>query len=143
MDGFRPDHGPLSAAVDLRAWSGADVVPSVDVHFFWLGSWTIVRVVGEMDIQARELIDRRLDGEVGHLVFELDGVTFMDACGLGVLLDRLRRAREADGVVYLVAPSAPVLRLLELTDSARLFPPIVAADRAVAFLQAADPWTVF
>jgi anti-anti-sigma factor len=116
---------------------------ALSVDRYWFCSWTIVRVEGEMDVEARPIIDELLGGEVSHLAFELGGVTFMDACGLSILLDRGRRAREAGGFVQLVAPSEPVRRLLTLTDSERHFPPIVTDEMAVAVLLATDPWSVF
>lgn len=94
-----------------------------------------------MDLQAGPLVHALIHDETSHVAFELDGVTFLDASGLGVLLDVRRRVGDA-GVVQLVAPSAPVRRLLELTGSEGLFAPIVSADAAVAALMSADPWTV-
>ncbi|GAA4719769.1 STAS domain-containing protein [Nocardioides conyzicola] len=115
--------------------------PSVSVHRYWFGAWTVVRVEGEMDVQAQPLIEHLVGGD-RFIAFELDAVTFVDACGLGTLLSRQRRARAAGGLVQLIEPAAPVRRLLWLTGSAGHFP-VVPADRAVAVLMGTGPWSGF
>jgi anti-anti-sigma factor len=131
--------GTLHASFGPSRRRAAVVAPSVSVHRFWFGSWAVLRVEGEMDVQAGPLVTELIGVEVSHVAIELDGVTFMDACGLGILLDLRRRVGDA-GLIQLVAPSEPVRRLLTLTDAERLFPEIVTADRAVAVLLATDPW---
>ena len=136
------DHGhlgTLQASFGPSRRRAAVTAPTVSVHRFWFGSWAVVRVEGEMDVQAGPLVNELIGLEASHVAFELDGVTFMDACGLGILLDLRRRVGDA-GLIQLVAPSEPVRRLLTLTDAERLFPTIVSADRAVAVLLATDPW---
>lgn len=137
----RSSHTSLHTSVDPRRFRAAVAAPTVVVRGYRFGSWTILRVEGEMDIQACPLVHALIDDDVRHVAFELDGVTFVDACGLGILFGVRRRVGEA-GVVQLVGPSAPVRRVLALTGSAGLFPTIVSADEAVAVLLATDPWPV-
>ena len=65
--------------------------------------WVVVRIVGELDLeavpQARAVLQgatSSLAGSAG-LVLDLRDVDFCDSAGLGVLLGGVRRAR-ADGV---------------------------------------------
>jgi anti-anti-sigma factor len=134
----RSSYTSLHTTVDPSRFCGAVAAPTVHVCRYWFGSWTILQVEGEMDIQARPLVQGLIGDEVSHVAFELDGVTFMDACGLGILFGVRRRLGET-GVVQLIAPSPPVRRVMALTGSAGLFPTVVSADKAVAVLLAADP----
>ena len=87
----------------------------------------LVRVSGEVDlVVAAELRDsveraRSVDDERA-VVFDLEGVTFIDSTGLNELV---RPTLEGYSVT-LRRPSAPVRRLLELTGVSELF--TVAAD---------------
>ncbi len=52
---------------------------------------------------------------------DLSAVTFLDSSGLGVLLDFQRETAAGNGVVVVLAPSAPCRRLLEITGVDSLF----------------------
>jgi anti-sigma B factor antagonist len=62
---------------------------------------------------------------------DLQGVDFIDACGLGLLLESRRQAVAAGGCVRLVAPSRPVCRLLTLTGSYGAFTRFDSLPQAV------------
>jgi anti-sigma B factor antagonist len=51
----------------------------------------------------------------GSARFDLSGVEFIDSSGLGVLVALTSSARDTGGDVTLVAPSKPVVRLLEIS----------------------------
>lgn len=125
--------GPAAAAVvDLYARLPDDPPPTVWVGLHRTGRWTIVEVEGEMDVQVIPLVSDVGGGNASHVVFELHGVTFMDACGLGVLMESRRRAVEAGGCVRLAAPSRSTRRLLSLTGSGAAFGTYDSLDEAVS-----------
>ena len=97
-----------------------------------LGAWTIVAIVGEMDLLVVPLISGLVDADARHLVFELRQVTFMDGRGLDLLLRSQRDALKAGGCVRLVAPSRKVRRLLMLTGSNREFTTFESVDEATS-----------
>ena len=94
--------------------------PTVTVDVRRFGGWTVVDVAGEMDLQASRS-SPTCPGELVNPVFQLQAVTFIDACGLGLLLESRRRALAAGGCVRLVSPSRYAYRLLVLTGSYRMF----------------------
>ena len=110
---------PESSGVGLVAPRSAT---TVSVHLRSSSPWQIVVVEGEMDIQVVPLLPD-LPGGSGapQVVFDLLGVTFMDARALGALVDRQRRITREGGCLRLVARSRPVGRLLELTGTSDLF----------------------
>ena len=73
---------------------------------------------GELDIATGPAIRRSLmaaiRGRNVHLAVDMSGVTFIDAAGIGVLVDAASRARKAGGRLSLLAPSWPVRRLLDI-----------------------------
>lgn len=85
----------------------------------------VVRLLGEVDLAMVTTLRSTLhelvvDGHVA-LVVELDGVTFMDSSGLGVLVSAQREVRVFRGSLVLAQPSPPVQRLLALTSLDRVF----------------------
>jgi anti-sigma B factor antagonist len=86
----------------------------------------IVAVHGELDLdcapELRRALIEAIDEHRGRpLVVDLEGVGFLDSTGLGVLVGGLKRAKEADGDLVLVATGHNVIRMLELTGLDRVF----------------------
>lgn len=86
---------------------------------------SIVHVAGEVDLtsvaQLRATIRSVMDEGQPHVAVDLSLVTFIDSAGLGALIGGQRQARTFRGSFTLVAPSAPVSRLFELTSLDRVF----------------------
>ncbi|MCX4775908.1 STAS domain-containing protein [Streptomyces sp. NBC_01264] len=88
----------------------------------------MVRMSGEMDIsrvdEVRTLLLEavtRADGPT-DVVVDLSGLTFCDSAGLNLLLRARLLAAESGHTLRLAAPSAQMLRLLEITGTLPLFP---------------------
>lgn len=114
-----------------RRGDGASA-PSVSVQARQSGAWTILEVEGELDIQALPLVADLLRARVVGVVLELHAVTFMDASGLGMMVDVQRRTRDAGGCLRLAAPSSSVRRVLVLTRCNRAFRTFDSLLRAVS-----------
>lgn len=79
-----------------------------------VGSTPVVVIEGVVDLATIPTLHTHLSRAINHhpgvtLVVDLDAVTALDDCGLGVLLGAAGRAREAGGDVAVVA-SSPRLR---------------------------------
>ncbi|HEY7134907.1 MAG TPA: STAS domain-containing protein [Acidimicrobiia bacterium] len=100
----RPVGSPAQVAVERRREGGA-------CH---------LTITGEIDATTALLVAdglaRALDSGAARVYVELAGVTFCDASGLGLLIDARREARQRGLRLVLVAPAAPVRRLLDLTE---------------------------
>ncbi len=103
-----------------------------DVGFrqFSRGSWTVVEVIGEIDIACTPLIRRVLDDHPppGRLVIDLTRVTFMDVSGLTVLVAAWKRAQAGGGELRVVVTEGPARRLLEITGYDTVFPLVGSLD---------------
>ena len=76
-----------------------------------------ITIRGEVDAHTAPMVrttaEPMLNG--GTLRIELSGVEFIDSSGLGVLVALTERAREQGGDLIVVAPSRPVVRLLQIS----------------------------
>src|SRR5690242_3320470 len=88
----------------------------------------VVEAVGELDYDSapqlraalRHVLAVRPAPQV--LVVDLGGVTFCDSCGLDTLLQARLDAERQDTAVRLARPTDIVMRVLELTGTALVFP---------------------
>ncbi|MGH9256888.1 MAG: STAS domain-containing protein [Vicinamibacterales bacterium] len=99
----------------------------------------------------RAAIGELMAGGCAHIGLNLSGLTHLDARGLGELVLALKTVHRLGGRLTLVAPSAPVLKILAVTrlDTifdrcesetellARAFPQVPASGRRPAGLDAA------
>ncbi|MCP9963519.1 STAS domain-containing protein [Streptomyces somaliensis] len=99
----------------------------------------IMRVGGEFDFGTAEDLDRALTpdprGAAAGTVLDLSRVAFADSSFLHVLLRAEERHRAAGVPLLPTRPSPPVVRLLEITDSARsltFLDSVTAAARAAS-----------
>ncbi|MCK8677768.1 MULTISPECIES: STAS domain-containing protein [Streptomyces] len=98
----------------------------------------VVRVSGEFDPDEAATLTEALavpsGGAALGLVVDLAHVAFADSSFLHALIDARLRHRDARVPLVLAAPGPLVVRLLELTDTARVFtitPTVEAAVEAV------------
>ena len=89
------------------------------------GDVTVVHVAGEIDVYTAPVLRERLDEQIAggrrHLVVDLQGVTFMDSTGLGVLVGRLKLVRVQDGTLKLVCTSERILKVFAITGLDKVF----------------------
>jgi anti-anti-sigma factor len=80
---------------------------------------TVVRGHGEIDIATgdafRAALIAGLDREPPLLVVDLDGVSFLDACGLGVLVGAANRATRVGIQIMVIGARPNTYRLFDLT----------------------------
>jgi len=81
---------------------------------------------GEVDVYTAPKLKERLvesiEGGCANIVVDLDGVSFIDSSGLGVLVSALRRARERDGSVRIVCKRDNILKIFRITGLDKVFP---------------------
>jgi len=86
----------------------------------------VLSFAGELDLttvpQARDALVRMSATHPGQtVVVDLDGVTFLDSIGLGVLVGGLRRVRAAGGDLLLVCSTPRLLDVFALIHLDRVF----------------------
>lgn len=97
---------------------------------------SVVTVEGEVDVHTAAQLRQSLDQEItdGHirLVVDLDGVSFLDSTGLGVLVGRLKLVRNASGWLRIVCTSDRILRVFRITGLDKVFGIHASLDEAIA-----------
>lgn len=85
----------------------------------------LLRVEGDLDVHTAVELRREVDAMArrgfDHLLVDLDGVTFIDSIGLGVLVAALKRLEDSKGALELVCSSDHVVRLFRITHLDRIF----------------------
>jgi anti-sigma B factor antagonist len=99
------------------------------------GDWTVLAVVGEVDLSSAPLLRARIE-ELVHLgaqrvVVDLQGVGFMDSSGLSVLVACMKRMREAGGALAIACPNHSILKVFTVTGLDRLFAIRPSVDEAI------------
>jgi anti-anti-sigma factor len=87
------------------------------------GAATILRVSGELDINAREDLREALFAAVaaGDVVVDLDEVTFLDSEALGAIIDGYNASRETGARFRVVNAHHVVDRVLTVSGASELF----------------------
>lgn len=89
---------------------------------------------GEIDVYTAPKLKAELVATIesgcANVVVDLEGVTFIDSSGLGVLVSALRRARERGGAVRIVCTRENILKIFRITGLDKVFP--VFSDLAEA-----------
>ncbi|MBS3947880.1 MAG: anti-sigma F factor antagonist [Dethiobacter sp.] len=80
----------------------------------------LVRVRGELDHHWSDLLRQGIDRELiergaKHLLLNLEGLTFMDSSGIGVLLGRYKRITQQGGQMALCRVSSAVEKVLRIS----------------------------
>lgn len=97
----------------------------MQVFFSQEGQALIARVKGELDLSTADRLRQELEASIDHarprvLYLDLEGVSFMDSSGLGVILGRYRHLTRQGGRVVICRPQPQVQRLLELSGINKL-----------------------
>lgn len=80
---------------------------------------SMITVGGDIDLYSspnlRGVLLEEISGPSARVAVDLAGVRYMDSSGVATLVEALRRAREVDTALILVAPSVKVMKVLEMT----------------------------
>jgi anti-sigma B factor antagonist len=109
----RKDHSP--------PWPGSQVLQPDRVYLLQLAKVPVLRVGGIRELTAanapaiESLVSAALTDNVKAIELDLSQTVFMDSCGLGVLIALRNAVAGRGGVVRVLNPALPALRILELT----------------------------
>ncbi len=92
----------------------------MELNFEKRGGIPIVRISGELDHHFSEEIRRRIDNEVlrspfRHVLFDFNGLSFMDSSGIGMLMGRYRTIAHLGGKAWIICNNSRVARILEMS----------------------------
>ena len=114
-----------------RHWQSSTVEsPPVAPQFSYQvrrrGSTAVIAMTGQFCLASAPVVDDAVDDLIAlgdrRLVFDLAAVDFMDSQGLHVLLRAHARMQDLSGEMLRAAPSARVVRVLEVAEMKDHFP---------------------
>ncbi len=84
-----------------------------DVRVLRVGEWSVMAVVGDMDLATLPSLRQELDRLDGSLTaIDVSGVDYVDPVSLGVILTGSLRAKRRGGRFAVVSPPGPARDLL-------------------------------
>jgi anti-sigma B factor antagonist len=96
----------------------------------------VLRVVGEVDLATvgwlREHLHKYMSSDYRGVILDCTKVSFLAACGIGLLVEIAERARAEGMALRLVAQTPLVLRALEVALADQLVPRAATVAEAVA-----------
>lgn len=99
----------------------------------------IVRIEGELDMHVadefRQTVDKELDASgVKDILINLQGVTFIDSSGLGVILGRYKRISLLGGKLCAARIQPQVARIFELSGLLKIIRTFDSEAEALEYL---------
>ncbi len=86
---------------------------------------TIVKLIGRLDASSskkvKEAVKDLLDTNVRNVVFDMEGIDFIDSTGLGSLVAALRSVSKQGGEIKIAGLGERVRVIFELTRLHRIF----------------------
>lgn len=99
-------------------------------------SWSVVSVVGELDLASAPELRQRLVGLINQgatrLVLDLGGTDFIDSIGLGVIIGALKRLQPLGGEIVVVCHATRIRSVFEMTRLDTIISVYDDLDEAVA-----------
>jgi anti-anti-sigma factor len=96
----------------------------------------ILDLEGEVDVYTAPLLRQEImdqvDAGVKRLLVNLAKVEYLDSTGLGILIGGVKRMREQEGTLRLVAPPPRITRIFEITGLNRIFDVYASEEEAMA-----------
>ena len=96
----------------------------VDIRCHERQPWTVLSVVGELDIvgapELRQAVVKAVANGARRLILDLSDLDFIDSFGLGVVVGALKRVRQRDGDLAVVCPVPRIRRVFEMCDLDRV-----------------------
>ena len=97
----------------------------MDIRLETIQSTLVAKLRGEIDHHSaqeiRETIDRQIRlKNIKNLVFDFEGVTFMDSSGIAVIIGRYKQIQAAGGKTLIIRARPQVDRLLEISGIKRI-----------------------
>jgi len=93
----------------------------VQYHFQVEGQALIVTLRGELDLHTspgfKDAMVHLFESHptLSHLIMDVQGLTFVDSSGLGVILGRYRELQERGGRLYFVQANPQIKRILQMS----------------------------
>lgn len=109
------------------------------INFDRKGATLLVTLVGELDHHTSEVVRIKIDNKMEELgsqniVFDFNGVSFMDSSGIGVVMGRYKKVATTGGKACVVNLQPQIKRVFELSGLFKIIPEYEDIQVAVSML---------
>ncbi len=99
----------------------------------------VVTLVGELDHHSSEIVRIKVDNKIEELgsqniIFDFNGVNFMDSSGIGVVMGRYKKLSSTGGKACVVNLKSQIKRVFELSGLFKIIPEYKDIQEAVSSL---------
>ena len=99
----------------------------METKFYEKDKLLVFKISEEIDDYSVQKIRRKADYEIERhmpkeVVFDFDGVTFMDSAGIGLVIGRYKFAKMLGGTVELANLTNSIKKIFEMSGILRLIP---------------------
>jgi len=109
---------------------------NLDVETGTKNDTSVVTLRGEIDVytapRLRQTLIDLVEGGATDIVVDMEKVDFLDSTGLGVLVGGLKRVRDREGSMKLVATQDRILKIFDITGLSKVFPIFDSLDKALS-----------
>ena len=99
---------------------------NLDVETETKSGKNVVTLRGEIDVytapRLRQTLIDLVEGGATDIVVDMEKVDFLDSTGLGVLVGGLKRVKDREGSMKLVATQDRILKIFDITGLSKVFP---------------------
>ncbi len=97
----------------------------MEMRLEYLGSTLVAKLEGELDQSCATEIREKLDAKISrhginNLVFDFEGVSFMDSSGIGMLIGRYKLIKARGGKMLIVRTQPQVSKVMEVAGINKL-----------------------
>ncbi|MGE5474248.1 MAG: anti-sigma F factor antagonist [Ignavibacteriales bacterium] len=112
----------------------------MDLEFVKELSTLIVKINCELDHHSSDSLRRKVDGEIQrympqNLVFDFDGVRFMDSSGIGMIMGRYKNIKRYDGKAVMANVRPEIKRIFEMSGITKIIPQYANLAKALEGIQ--------
>jgi len=108
---------------------------NLDVETSTRDGASVVSLRGEIDVytapRLRQTLIDLVEGGATDIVVDMERVDFLDSTGLGVLVGGLKRVKDKEGTMKLVANQDRILKIFDITGLSKVFPMYGSLDEAL------------
>lgn len=98
---------------------------SIGISVQTSGEYLFASLTGELDQSTAHQVKTRLTTaitaqDVRHIVFNLQGLTFMDSSGIGIILGRYNQVKQIGGKVFVFGMNPTVNKVFHMAGLAQI-----------------------
>ena len=84
-----------------------------------------INIEGEIDVytspKVKEALNDLIQKGNNNIIVNLEGVSYIDSTGLGVLIGALKRVKENNGDIKLVCTNLQIKKIFDITGLVKIF----------------------